>query len=299
MVGKSNIENNIIGLFVKLGIAICVFIFACIAGCQEDPLIEQLRRENPFRKPEVEKQPTQKWLEVSCDTLTFELPDTYDINQLRIFQNYRITGRDEKHINLAIMEGFKSKTLWHANGFIVSVAPRVLWNKTLEKFDVFFTDQVPQSKLRIFKTSGQYADLYLRSIIDTESIFIFDPGMIPHGYDLSDGESLFRIQCQPPVFSSSEPSSVYVSLAMMFKEQLPYTSNSVAGLYQRSQPEQIISFDYLALSGMLLNDNVIVITCDDESIKSSNAAGRLLYNQATNTRIIAVLAPNAKMIESN
>ena len=286
-------------MLARISLIIVVFLVIGTSGCRQDPLIEQLRRENPFRKQVEEKLPSQKWLEVSCDTLKFELPATYDVNQLRIFQKFRITGRDDKYINPAILSGFRSRSLWHENGFLISVVPRTLWNKTLQQLNIFFTDQFPQSKLRIFRTNGQYADLYLRSITETESIFVFDPGMSPHGYDLSNGEAIFRIECQPPNFSSSEPSSVYMAVAMMFKENSPYTENSVANLYQKNLPEQIISFDYLTLSGMLVNDHVIVITCDDDSISSGNTAGQLLFNRETNNRVIAVLAPNAKMTESN
>ena len=268
-----------------------------VCSCQEDPLIEQLRQENPFRKPEEKKPATQKILRVSCDTLKIEMPATFDIGTLEVFNNYLATSRDPGYVNPAIVKGFGSMKLWHENGFIISIVPRSLWNKTLQQLEVFFSDQIPQSRLRIFSYVDQYAELFLRKIVDTENYNILGPDLYPHKFSLTNGELKFRFECQPPSELSADPSSVYISAFLVFQEFMPYMSNSVVDLYRKSVPEPIISFDYLSFSGMLINDYVIVITCDDDSMAGNNSAGQLMYNHDTNNRVIAVLAPNAKMTE--
>ena len=270
-----------------------------VCGCQEDPLIEQLRRENPFKQPEQEKKAAHRWLEVSCDTIKIDLPATYDLKKLDVFNNFVITGREIEYRNSAILNGFANKTVWHENGFIVSVVPRTLWTKTLEQLDVFFADKLPQSKLNLYNTPGQYADLFLRAVGDSEVVPVIASDLSTKDYNISNGECLFRIQCMPPNSGGADPVCVIVSASLMFKEFTPYTANSVVNLYRKTtMPEPIISFESLDLSGMLLNDYMILVTCTDESIKEGGKAGTLLFDSVNNNRIIAVLAPNAKMKES-
>lgn len=261
-----------------------------LVGCKtEDPYIEQLRKENPFAVPETPK-PDAKTM-VTCNTIKLTVPESYNISNLDIFKSYSYEQILADKQN-PVLNGFGSEQfeVWKKNGFRIAIAPSSYWKSTIESLKRFMADDGPTSKLFIYNRLSDFSELTLNVHSLAKEIVLFSHSGEKGALTVGNGEFVFRFQSTITGPEQISGNSVNFFLISAYKRYLPL------GTTQNILPEQLTGLDPLVLQGVLKNDNIIVITCDDSAKENDSIAVNMLYNKETRNISIIMLAPSAKMV---
>ncbi|MBN2064513.1 MAG: hypothetical protein JW745_06900 [Sedimentisphaerales bacterium] len=262
-----------------------------MTGCKQDTTIEQLRAENPFKRPEVREQERTKKPRISTLSLKLVVPESVGVSELEIFRKYKLSDLvDKKGFN--VLDKRQSE-LWSANGFEVAIAPKSMFEKTLTKLRRYY-DQETIPWLNIYKSAKEFSDLEIRAVT-TESIVPLKDSKVELGeLNFGGGDYLLRYQATIINLSQIDENRVNFFIIPVFRPYMPHSSMSViAGV----ENLPVTGIEELVLSGTIENDQVIAITCSESGLAGPCVANEMLYDRDTRSVKVIFIMPEARMVE--
>ncbi len=267
------------------------FLSVTLTGCKKDTTIEQLRAENPFRRPEAQEQERTKKPRISTLSMKLVVPESVGVSELEIFRKYKLS-------DLVAKRGFnaldkRQSELWSANGFEVAIAPKVMFEKTLAKLRRYY-DQETIPWLNIYKNAKEFSDLEVRSVSGESNIALKDTKGELGLLNFSGGDYLLRYQATIFNLSQLEENQVNFFIIPVFRPNMPHSSLSViAGV----ENLPVTGIEELVLSGTIENDQVIAISCSESGLAGPCVASEMLYDREMRSVKVIFIMPEARMVE--
>lgn len=265
-----------------------------LSGCQkEDSAIEQLRKENPFKKTQQQEVKESRH-RISCTSLKLVVPETIDVSDLAIFKNYSLTSSPLNRKGPANILNQNQIQTWLNNGFLIALAPKSLQDQTVEAVKRFFADERPTTRLNIYNGSSEFSDITLAVVNEQRTISFADTMKNTKLYQVSSGEFLFRFHATISSPQQINTKTVNFFLIPVFRESMP-RGPLLASNGQGSLP--VTGCKELIFSGTFSNDQTLAITCSPAAIAEKLPAAEMLYNRQTQCRTIILLSPEAVIMQ--
>lgn len=280
----------------KKKVSYCLLtLILILAGCGEDPLVRQLREENPFRTPNTSQPVEIKKPVVTCNALKLVIPESYDISNLDVFKNYPAKKVISSRQN-PVLDGNLAQQIeiWETNGFKVAIAPASKWNSTIGEVKRFIAEEIPAPRINLFNGNKDFAEIVLQSRPDNHEISVVSLTGTKTT-EVSQGEYVFRFQST--IYNTSQLQSNSVNFFLISAYVVHLFDESISAM-AGVKPDEITGFEPLTLSGTINNDQMIVISCDPEAISEKMAATEMLYNRNTRNVSLIMLAPSAKLLSN-